>query len=216
MEQGYKKSNAVRQALLDNAETLFAERGYFGTSVRDITNSAGLRNAAVNYHFETKEKLFMAVIDRRIEPLASARLERLRKVTVNPDNPASTVRQIAKAFSVPMLDLAANEGSGWRNYCRLVAHLAVQNFWSENTVSEKYDSHSSRFLDALLNTFPDSDPYRIHCCFQFLLSTTLYAVCDNKRMDTLSSGLYKSAGLAKLQAPFLDFVTGGIMSTALT
>jgi len=203
VEQGYKKSNAVRQALLDNAETLFAERGYFGTSVRDITNSAGLRNAAVNYHFETKEKLFMAVIDRRIEPLASARLERLRKVTVNPDNPASTVRQIAKAFSVPMLDLAANEGSGWRNYCRLVAHL-------------KYDSHSSRFLDALLNTFPDSDPYRIHCCFQFLLSTTLYAVCDNKRMDTLSSGLYKSAGLAKLQAPFLDFVTGGIMSTALT
>jgi len=187
VDQGYKKSNAVRQALLDNAETLFAERGYFGTSVRDITNSAGLRNAA---------ELFMAVIDRRIEPLASARLERLRKVTVNPNNPASTVRQIAKAFSVPMLDLAANEGSGWRNYCRLVAHLAVQNFWSENTVSEKYDSHSSRFLDALLNTFPDSD--------------------DNKRMDTLSSGLYKSAGLAKLQAPFLDFVTGGIMSTALT
>ncbi|WP_317616336.1 TetR/AcrR family transcriptional regulator [Paracoccus mutanolyticus] len=47
-----------RVLLLDAAEALFADHGYFGVSVRDITDRAGLRLAAVNYHFESKEGLF--------------------------------------------------------------------------------------------------------------------------------------------------------------
>jgi len=69
MATRYKKSEDVRNALLDTAEALFAERGLFGVSIRDITDAAGLRNASINYHFESKENLFLAVIDRRIEPL---------------------------------------------------------------------------------------------------------------------------------------------------
>lgn len=215
MKTRYKKSEDIRGVLLDTAEALFAERGFFGVSVRDITDAAGVRNASINYHFESKEKLFVAVINRRIEPLAQARLERLAAVTPNPEDPLTSAKLIADAFAGPMLDFAANGGPGWKNYCILIAHLAVQKFWSENEVSIKYDSNASQFIEALSQTFPKADLYRIHCCFQFLLSTTLYAVCDNKRIDTLSDSAFRSDDLARLTPPMLDFIANGIVGAAV-
>lgn len=214
MKVRYKKSEDIRKRLLDTAEALFAERGFYGVSVRDITEAAGARNASINYHFETKEKLFMEVMDRRIEPLASARLQRLNNIDHLPEQPEASIRAIVDAFAGPMLDFAQTGGPGWKNYCILVAHLAVQKHWGENTLSLKYDVHAKAFLQALQDTFPDCDPYRIHSCFQFLLSTLLYAVCDNKRINTLSDGAYKSEDLNRLKAPFLDFITGGILAVA--
>jgi hypothetical protein len=116
------------------------------------------------------------------------------------------------AFAGPMLNFAQTGGPGWKNYCILVAHLAVQKHWGENALSLKYDAHAKAFIQALQDTFPDCDSYRIHSCFQFLLSTLLYAVCDNKRINTLSNGTYKSEDLNSLKGPFLDFITGGILA----
>ncbi|MEM6913572.1 MAG: TetR/AcrR family transcriptional regulator, partial [Pseudomonadota bacterium] len=200
--------------LLDTAEELFAERGYFGVSVRDITERASLRNASVNYHFASKEKLFMAVIDRRIEPLAQIRTERLHAVDVSPTRPQSSARHIVDSFAGPMLDFAGGDSPGWKNYCILIAHLAVQKIWTDNVVSRKYDEHAHKFIDALHATFPGASAYRIQCCFQFLLSTTLYAVCDNQRLDTLSGGVFQSVDVQRLKEPFLDFVSSGIVATA--
>lgn len=214
MATRYKKSEDVRNVLLDTTEALLAERGIFGVSVRDITDAAGLRNASVNYHFESKENLFLAVIERRIEPLAAGRIEKLKDFNPSSQNLETSVRKIVDAFAGPMLDFAENGGPGWKNYCIIIAHLAVQKPLGENTVSLKYDVHAKSFLGALQDTFPDCDPYRIHSCFQFLLSTLLYAVCDNKRINTLSEGAYRSEDLDNLKKPFLDFVTGGILAVA--
>ena len=60
---------ATHQRLLAAAETLFAERGFDGVSVRDITGSAGVNLSALTYHFGTKEKLFAEIITKKSEPL---------------------------------------------------------------------------------------------------------------------------------------------------
>lgn len=207
----YRKSEAVRSLLLDTAESLFAEKGYFGVSIRDITTAAALRSASINYHFGSKENLFIAVVGRRIEPLAAARLERLESLTVDPTRPEESVRAVVEAFVEPMLEFAESDDPGWRNYCILVAHLAVQKIWSENVVSAEFDAHASQFIDAIQQTFPDAEPFRVHCAFQFLLSTLLYAVCGNERLDTLSEGRFESRDLARLRAPLYDFMTQGVL-----
>lgn len=46
-------------AIRDAAAALFAEKGYAGTSVRDIGRAAGVDAALVIRHFESKEKLFL-------------------------------------------------------------------------------------------------------------------------------------------------------------
>jgi AcrR family transcriptional regulator len=59
----------TRERILDVAEALFAERGFAGTSVRDIASAAGLTAASLYNHFEGKEALYDAVLERGIRPL---------------------------------------------------------------------------------------------------------------------------------------------------
>jgi AcrR family transcriptional regulator len=49
--------DATKTALLEAAKQLIRERGYAGTSVRDLTAASGTNLAAVNYHFGSREKL---------------------------------------------------------------------------------------------------------------------------------------------------------------
>jgi TetR/AcrR family transcriptional regulator len=53
-----------RLAILDAAETLFAQRGYDGASVADIAAAAGLSRGTPNYFFGSKEQLYLDVLDR--------------------------------------------------------------------------------------------------------------------------------------------------------
>jgi AcrR family transcriptional regulator len=52
----------TRQAILDAALALFAERGYFGTSLRDVAAAVGVRESALYNYFPGKEALFEALL----------------------------------------------------------------------------------------------------------------------------------------------------------
>lgn len=52
----------TRQAILDAALDLFAEKGYFGTTLRDIATVVGVRESALYNYFQSKEALFDALI----------------------------------------------------------------------------------------------------------------------------------------------------------
>ncbi len=53
-----------RKAILDAAETLFAEHGYDGASLHDIAVAAGLSRGTPSYFFGAKGVLYLAVLDR--------------------------------------------------------------------------------------------------------------------------------------------------------
>jgi AcrR family transcriptional regulator len=103
----------VRQRILDVAEAAFAERGFFGASVREVTEAAGVRLAAINYHFETKEELFRSVLLRRAEPIAAERMKLLEMVATS-GTQTRRVRAIVKAFVHPLLSRALSNDQGWR------------------------------------------------------------------------------------------------------
>jgi AcrR family transcriptional regulator len=52
----------TRARLLEAATGLFAERGFHGVGVRDIALRADVNVAAANYHFGSKEDLYLAVL----------------------------------------------------------------------------------------------------------------------------------------------------------
>jgi AcrR family transcriptional regulator len=52
----------TRQAILDAALVLFAEKGYFGTSLRDVAGAVGVRESALYNYFPGKEALFEALL----------------------------------------------------------------------------------------------------------------------------------------------------------
>jgi AcrR family transcriptional regulator len=51
----------TRQAILDAALNLFAERGFFGTSIRDIAGAVGVSESAIYNYFPGKTELFEAL-----------------------------------------------------------------------------------------------------------------------------------------------------------
>ena len=52
----------TRQAILDAALALFAEKGFFGTSLRDVAGAVGVRESALYNYFPGKEALFEALL----------------------------------------------------------------------------------------------------------------------------------------------------------
>jgi AcrR family transcriptional regulator len=69
---------ATKDALLGAAVTVFAERGFDRTTVRDIANLAGVNQALLFRYFGSKEALFKEVMTRAgREQLASTPPERL-------------------------------------------------------------------------------------------------------------------------------------------
>jgi AcrR family transcriptional regulator len=64
----------TRQAILDAALDLFAERGFFGTSLRDVASAVGVRESALYNYFAGKDALFEALLaahqDSKIERLS--------------------------------------------------------------------------------------------------------------------------------------------------
>ena len=77
-----------RQRLLDVGLRLFANRGYAGTSVQDITDEAQVTKPTLYYYFGNKEGLFQALVDHAMD-------ERLRLMqeAAPPEKP--TVDQLA-------------------------------------------------------------------------------------------------------------------------
>jgi AcrR family transcriptional regulator len=56
------KGQSSRQAILDAAYALFLEKGYAGTSIRDISTRCGLTIGGVYTHFADKDQIFSAVM----------------------------------------------------------------------------------------------------------------------------------------------------------
>ena len=59
-----------RQRILEQAQRLFAMRGYHGASIRDIAQASGLSNASLYYHFGNKQNLYFEVIKSYIAEVA--------------------------------------------------------------------------------------------------------------------------------------------------
>jgi AcrR family transcriptional regulator len=99
----------TRQRLIDAAGPIFAEKGPEATSVREICQKAGANVAAVNYHFRSKEQLY-------IETVRSAYLACAREVPM-PEWPAGTparqrLRDFIRAFLIRVVE---HPGPPWHS-----------------------------------------------------------------------------------------------------
>ena len=70
--------STTRERLLDAAERVFAEKGFYQAAVDEIVEVSGTSKGSVYFHFPSKESLFLAVMDhldnrlvRRVEREAS-------------------------------------------------------------------------------------------------------------------------------------------------
>jgi AcrR family transcriptional regulator len=88
-------ADETRNRLFDAAATAFAERGFHGTSTRDIAAAAGLSPAAVYVHHRSKEELLLQISRRGHQ----ATLDLVRTAVASTDDPAGQLAAVVRAFA---------------------------------------------------------------------------------------------------------------------
>ncbi len=68
--RGPKTLKVDTTRLLDAAQRVFSENGMGGASIRAIAREAGCDPALIYYHFDSKEAMFLALLERKMPPLA--------------------------------------------------------------------------------------------------------------------------------------------------
>ncbi len=156
-----KKNNTgsvknVKGRLLDSAESLFCERGFKGTSIRDIAASAGCNIASVNYYFGSKEKLYEEVWRRHLIPMRDARIASINKVmsqTGARPNLEDLLRSFADTFVGSMVDTSKTS-----RLSKLMAREYIDSHLPTNMfVNEVMTPTITAMHSALVKTCPDLD-----------------------------------------------------------
>jgi AcrR family transcriptional regulator len=146
------RSGSTKERILAAAETLFAQRGFDGASLRQLTGIAGVNLAAVNYHFGSKEKLVEQVFRRRLDALNARRLAALVKVA---EQPGTRLEDVLDAFIRPALELSHDDNGAL--FMRVLARAfaehddTLRRFLSENYghVMRQFTAEFARLLPTL-------------------------------------------------------------------
>lgn len=90
------RSDATRARLLEAAIAAFAEKGFNGTTTRDIAGAAGMSPAAVYVHHKSKEELLYVISRSGHEET----LELILKAAASSSDPATALRNVIHDFAV--------------------------------------------------------------------------------------------------------------------
>ena len=82
-----------RDALLRVSAKLFREKGFDGTSIRDISNAAGMHSGSPFYHFKTKQDILVAVMEQGL----AEGLRRTEEVMALPLPPEQKLAKLIRA-----------------------------------------------------------------------------------------------------------------------
>jgi len=86
-----KENNTLPTAerLLEAAEKLFAEKGFYGASIRDIAQCLSIAKSSLLHHYPSKEKLYGEVLNK----IAGEMTEEVRKIRQSVNDEKKQIRQ---------------------------------------------------------------------------------------------------------------------------
>lgn len=182
-EQSSPKSTSER--ILDAAECLFAYQGIRATSLREITEQAGINNAAVNYYFRSKDALVKAVYERSFKPLNQQRLHLLDEAEAAAGDGPLSIEAVMHALFEPMV-------RAWRenrNFIFLVGRLHNQPDQDLNDfVLALYDHLLARFLAAAVRAMPELPEPDLFFWVYFLFGGVVFTLLSSRDMKRLHAG----------------------------
>lgn len=166
---------STKDRILGAAEELFAQHGFGGTSLRQVTSRADVNIAAVNYHFGSKENLVNEVFRRRMDVMSAERLSRL--ADARKEHPGQ-LEPVLAAFVEPALALAQDRQGGGA-FIRVIARAyAEKNDGLRKFLSEQYGHVLREFGKAIAACLPELSKEELYWRLDFLAGALTYAMAD--------------------------------------
>ena len=203
-----RNGDNTRTAILDAAENLFAAASFDIVSMRDVAAKAKVPLGLINYHFQSKEKLFEAIIARRSDELNVRRREAFATLDGKPD-----LRQVLDVFLRPYLELMLEGGPGWRAYGRLLAQTGQSDRWTR-LITRHFKETQDIILNALIDAEPRLTREAAARGYVHLVSIMFGIFAANDLLSVISKRAYGSRDLERAYAYALPFLTGAFEGLA--
>ena len=204
-------TDSTKEALLHAAAPIFARKGYALTRIRDIATSAGTNVAAVNYHFGSKEGLYISVL-RRLISQAIERFPLAGPPGAKQAGPEqrfaqgvdSLIRRFTAAVSIDILaEIMVRE----------MAHpTAALDQIVQELIKPQFRQMSGIVAELL---GPDARPRDIECATFSVAGQCLFYLLARPLIERLApQGLpHSEAGLKRLSGHITSFSLAGLRDT---
>lgn len=203
------RSDDVRDRILDVAEELFAAKSFASVSVRDITGTAGVNLAAVNYYFGSKIALLKAVFLRRASVLNRERLSRLNRVLVScPEGPLP-LDEVLRALLEPPVRWLFDPDRGLNVFIQFLARCQMEEEPELRALFYEDVEHLRRFLPALGRAAPDLSEEDVCWCLHFALGAMHYTFSHLERLTSISGGRCDIRDADQVVERLIAFARGG-------
>jgi AcrR family transcriptional regulator len=201
---------STKTRILNAAEKLFADKGFNGTSLREITSSAEVNLAAVNYHFGSKKELIKAVMSRYMNEL-SPKLESALISLCHSEQQPSLV-QVFSAFVEPLLSLNEFQENGTSNFLQLLGrgYTDSQGFlrWFLTT---RYPNVIDNFVAAVHKAYPELTTEQMFWRLHFTMGTIVFTMSSSDALiDIARSDFHKNTDIKGVIEQVIPYVAAGV------
>ena len=194
----------TRQQILDASLRLFSERGFARTTVRDIARQAGITDAAIYYHFESKQELLEALVEERGFLNSLQNLARLQA-----DAPLNETLHWTARGAINIMDEN-------RDFLRLII---MEGLGGDDAALEQYHRLLGLWegaLEAVLRRYEDKGEIRANAAdtlARHIIYTILMAFEESllgRHVPAGASADERRAALQAFVAPALDHIILGL------
>ncbi len=208
-------SEATLIRILNAAESLFAQHGYDGTSLRQVTKNAKANLAAVNYHYGDKESLFATVIRRRIQPINRDRLGRLAQAEQEAEGKPVPLAMIIEIMARPIFELCEDPATGGQHTARLIGRsLAEPLPLMEEILAAEFQPAMASFGQAIRRHAPTLSPEDFLWRLSFVVGAMHHTLATLHRMKELTRGICRNNDHAGALRRFIQFAVATFTTSA--
>ncbi|MFC7300236.1 TetR/AcrR family transcriptional regulator [Cognatiluteimonas weifangensis] len=197
---------STKDRILGAAEELFAQHGFAGTSLRQVTTRADVNIAAVNYHFGSKENLVNEVFRRRMDEMSARRLAQLQAAL---QQHPGELEPVLAAFVEPALAMARDRQGGGA-FIRVIARAyAEKNDSLRKFLSDRYGHVLRAFAKAIAGCVPGLGKEQLYWRLDFLSGALTYAMADFGLIKR-PAGLSEAAHRERAARELIRFASAGL------
>ena len=199
----------TKEKILDSAEYLFANKGLKETSVRDITSHANVHLAAVNYHFDSKDGLVRAVIERRITLLNRQRLELLDTFEHKFGSAPVPIEHALYALFSPGIKMCFEKPHFLKIAGQIVSHPDEETY---KIFISNFEDVFTRFKEVFIVSLPHMSEEDLMWKMHFLIGSMIHTCTNHRGLTLFSKGICELKNQEEIVNRLISFCAAGLRS----
>jgi TetR/AcrR family transcriptional regulator len=194
----------TRSLILEVAETHFGAKGYSGTHLQSIATEVGVQKAALYYYFDSKQALYVAVLEQMLETFES--------VFSHTSNRGGLSVETLRAAIDDLNDVLANNP----NFARIIMRIFIDRIAVDASTLEPL---VERIINPLLKFYSAGVSAGLfrkmsarHGLLSLLGAATFYYAAGESSSDIVGiEDVFDADAIAWRRHEFSTFVLGGLL-----